>query len=202
MRGRGAQKVMLKKSFETLAKLLEHIEVTDNNGSRISLDDSANKVLDLFLACRSAGNKLMFIGNGASATISSHMATDYTKNGSIRAVAFNDSSLLTCFANDYGYEHLFEKAIEFYAEPGDILIAISSSGRSPNILNAAKMATQMCCTVITLSGFKSDNPLRQMGGLNYYVPKDNYSYIEILHHAICHLLLDGVIDARECSSND
>ena len=96
----------------------------------------------------------MFIGNGASVAISSHMATDYWINGGIRAVAFNDSSLLTCISNDYGYKYVFEKSIEMFADNGDILFAISSSGKSENIcIKGVHTAKARECNAITLSGF-------------------------------------------------
>jgi D-sedoheptulose 7-phosphate isomerase len=105
-------------------------------------------------------------------------------------MAFNDSSLLTCIGNDYGYEQLFEKPIEMFADPGDILMAISSSGRSANILNGVKAARKQKCRVITFSGFQAENPLRVLGDINFYVPANAYGPVEILHHSICHCILD------------
>ena len=138
----------------------------------------------------------MFIGNGASAAISSHMATDFWKNGAIKAIAFNDSSLLTCISNDYGYQHVFEKPVEMFAEKGDILIAISSSGRSENIIKGAKMALYKDCNLITLSGFEENNTLRLLGHINFYVPSSSYGLIEIIHQTICHCILDILIENR------
>lgn len=137
-----------------------------------------------------SGRKVIFIGNGGSAAIASHMAIDFWKNGGIKATAFNDSSLLTCIGNDYGYEHVFEKPIEMFAEAGDLLVAISSSGRSANILNGVKAAKNRGCKIITLSGFKNDNPLRTLGDVNYYVPSNEYGPVEVIHQFICHYMLD------------
>jgi D-sedoheptulose 7-phosphate isomerase len=136
------------------------------------------------------GRKLIFIGNGGSAAICSHMATDFWKTGGIKAVAFNDSSLLTCIGNDYGYEHVFAKPISMFADAGDVLMAISSSGQSPNILNGVKAARKKNCHVITFSGFLPHSPLRSLGDLNYYVPAEAYGPVEVLHHSICHCILD------------
>jgi D-sedoheptulose 7-phosphate isomerase len=141
----------------------------------------------------------MFIGNGASVAISSHMATDCWKNGGIRAVAFNDGSLLTCISNDYGYKYVFEKPIEMFADNGDILIAISSSGKSENILKGVHTAKSKECNVITLSGFKDDNPLSVMGDYNFYVPSQEYGPVEIIHHSICHSILDSIIHCTPSS---
>jgi len=141
----------------------------------------------------------MFIGNGASAAISSHMSTDFWKNGGMRAIAFNDSSILTCIGNDYGYEFLFEKPIEMFAEPGDILMAISSSGSSVNILNGTHAAQRKECKVISFSGFRDDNPLRNLGDINFHVPADEYGPVEIVHHSICHCILDCIISKKKGS---
>jgi D-sedoheptulose 7-phosphate isomerase len=138
----------------------------------------------------------MFIGNGASAAISSHQATDFWKTGGMRAVAFNDASLLTCISNDFGYRHVFEKPIEMFAKKGDVLVAISSSGQSENILRGAEAAQSMAAEILTLSGFAPDNPLRAMGTLNFYVSSNAYGHVEVVHHAICHCILDTIIENR------
>lgn len=144
----------------------------------------------------SEGHKIIFIGNGGSAAIASHMAIDFWKNGGIKAMAFNDGAQLTCLGNDFGYERVFEKPIEMFAEKGDLLIAISSSGQSPNILKAVKTAKKRGCRIITLSGFKSNNPLRILGAVNFFVPSANYGPVEVLHQFICHYILDVCILAR------
>ena len=136
------------------------------------------------------------INRWPSAAIASHQAVDYWKNGGMRAVAFNDSSLLTCVGNDYGYPHVFEKPVEMFADSGDILIAISSSGRSENILRGSKAALSKGCGLITMSGFTVDNPLRSMGRLNFYAPSSFYGYVEITHLALCHCIVDSIIERR------
>ena len=90
------------------------------------------------IECLRGGNKLLIFGNGGSAAISSHFSVDMTKIGQIRTVNFNESDLLTCFSNDYGYENWVKKCIEFYSDKGDMIILISSSGESKNMINAAK----------------------------------------------------------------
>ena len=117
-------------------------------------------------------------------------AIDYWKNGGIRATAFNDAALLTCLSNDYGYEQVFAKPIEMMSQAGDLLIAISSSGRSLNILNGVAAARKNGCGVVTFSGFAADNPLRSLGNINFYVPSESYGYVEITHLSICHSILD------------
>lgn len=157
---------------------------------------AVERAAKLVLSCGDQGNKLMFIGNGASAGIASHMSTDYWKNGGIRAVAFNDSSLLTCISNDYGYKHVFEKPVEMFANAGDILFAISSSGKSKNILRAVAAAKTKGCKIMTFSGFEKDNPLVSLGDYNFYVPAKSYGLVEVLHLSICHCILDTIIEYR------
>jgi D-sedoheptulose 7-phosphate isomerase len=136
---------------------------------------------DMVLSANAKGGKTIVVGNGGSAATASHVSVDLTKNSGVRAINFNEADLLTCFANDYGYEHWVEKAIEFYAEPNDVVILISSSGKSANIVNGAKKARQFGLPVITLSGFKPDNPLRKIGNVNLWVDSDSYNVVEITH---------------------
>jgi D-sedoheptulose 7-phosphate isomerase len=125
------------------------------------------------------------------------MAVDFSKHAGIRGIAFNDPALMSCIANDFGYEHVFEKPLEFFADKGDILVAISSSGRSQNILSAVKAARKKGLLVVSLSGFLPDNPLRSSGDLNFYVPAQAYSHVEIMHHSILHYVLDCIADTKE-----
>jgi len=136
---------------------------------------------DLCLQVKARGNKLIFAGNGASASISSHAATDYTQHAKVRAVAFNDHNLITAFGNDYGYEHWVARALEAYADPGDVVVLISSSGSSPNIVNAAKYAQERELTCVTFSGFSANNPLRPLGQPSLWLDCDDYNVIECTH---------------------
>lgn len=136
---------------------------------------------DLCRSVKASGNKLIFAGNGASASISSHAATDFTQHAKVRTICFNDHNLITCFANDYGYEHWVARALEAYADQGDVVVLISSSGRSFNIVNAAKYARANSLRVVTFSGFLPDNPLRQLGELNLWVDSSVYNVVEATH---------------------
>ena len=180
-------------SRQVVKQLLDEIRVTDKDGKVFAYDDGIEKAINMILQKSEAGSKLMFIGNGASASISSHIATDFWRNVGIRAIAFNDASGLTCIANDFGYQHVFEKPIEMFANPGDILIAISSSGKSKNILCAVETARGKGIKIITLSGFDSNNPLSQLGDINFYVPSPKYGQVEVMHHFICHSFIDVII---------
>jgi D-sedoheptulose 7-phosphate isomerase len=180
----------LQNYFLTLSDLLCRVEVTTKAGEHLDFAAVATTLVARARATHAAGDKLIFIGNGGSAAIASHMATDYSKNGGVRALALNDSSMLTCLGNDLGYERVFAKQVELYARKGDLVIAISSSGRSANILNAVDAALEAGCTVATLSGFTPDNPLRRKGEWNFYVASDRYGFVEIGHLTICHAVLD------------
>lgn len=174
--------------FYDLMAVLDGIIATNSTGECLPLSEGLQSAVSRIA---SVGNrKLMFIGNGASASIASHMATDFWKNAGVPAVAFNDSSLLTAISNDLGYRYVFEKPVQFFGQPDDILIAISSSGQSENILRAVSAAQELGVNIITLSGFKEENPLRVMGHLNFYVPSISYGLVEVAHHAICHFVVD------------
>ncbi|MGO9681710.1 MAG: SIS domain-containing protein [Beijerinckiaceae bacterium] len=185
-------KQQINQYFATLASHLRSTVVTSAAGEAVELDAAINQVMAHAVAAHARGNKLIFVGNGGSASIASHMATDYSKNGGVRSLALNDSSMLTCLGNDLGYEQVFAKQIELHARPQDVVIAISSSGRSANILNAVKAARAVKCIVITLSGFTADNPLRKLGDINFFLSSDKYGFVEIGHLTLCHLVLDFI----------
>ncbi|MDA0261658.1 MAG: SIS domain-containing protein, partial [Proteobacteria bacterium] len=141
----------VKSYFSTLLRAQEESVVTCANGVPLSLDRFFETAIEWARRVHATGGKVMFIGNGGSATIASHMAIDFTKNGGIRSLAFNDSAALTCLGNDLGYENVFAKQIEMLATSKDLLVAISSSGSSPNILNGVRAARTAGCEVITMS---------------------------------------------------
>lgn len=166
--------------------------IPDNYGNT-KVSEAVSATIALLENCRCTGNKVMWIGNGGSAAIASHGAIDCWKNGGIKSVAFNEGPLLTCIGNDFGYAAVFEKPIEMFAEQNDVLIAISSSGKSENILNGVRKAREKGCTTVTMSGFSPDNPLRTMGDINFYVPSNHYGHVELVHGILCHSLVDLLI---------
>ncbi|HEY6258529.1 MAG TPA: SIS domain-containing protein [Xanthobacteraceae bacterium] len=186
----------VRRYFTALSGYLVDAAVTSSSGQTLDMAEAVNQVMAQARRAHAAGNKLIFVGNGGSAGISSHMATDYSKNGDVRAMALNDVSMVTCLGNDLGYDRIFAKQIELYARPDDLLIAISSSGRSANILNAVKAARAAECAVVTFSGFTPDNPLRRLGDLNFYINSDRYGFVEIGHLTICHAILDFICGLR------
>jgi D-sedoheptulose 7-phosphate isomerase len=183
---------LLDRWIGALANAMRTAEVTDRMSKKITLEQGCQWVRKAAHDVHDAGNKIIFVGNGGSAGIASHLAIDFSKNGGLRALAFNDPSALTCLGNDLGYENVFAKQLEFHARPGDLLVAISSSGRSPNILGAVKMARQRDCKVVTYSGFSENNELRRTGDVNFYVRGQDmeYGFVEVAHLALCHAVLD------------
>jgi len=134
--------------------------------------------------------RIFFIGNGGSNSICSHMMEDYAKIARFQSFTFSDPVFITCYSNDYGYENAMKEWLEVYFEKGDLLIAISSSGNSPNILNAVDKAYEKGGDVLTLSGFKPYNKLRQKGDVNYFLEIENYGVVECFHQVILHSMLD------------
>ncbi len=144
------------------------------------------------MSAKRKGGKIIIAGNGGSATIASHIAVDLTNSAKIRATNFNDSGVITCFANDYGYDKWLGKAMEAYADERDVAILISSSGRSENIINAAIKAGEIGLDVITFSGFDGDNPLRQMGSVNFWVDSRVYNVVETVHSTWLTAIVDRI----------
>lgn len=136
--------------------------------------------------------RIFFLGNGGSNSICSHMMEDFGKMGRFRTFAFSDPALITCYANDYGYEKAMEEWLKLHMDPEDLLIAISSSGNSMNIRNAADFANSIGADVITLSGFKPDNALRKMGKINFHLASESYGIVESYHAVILHIILDSI----------
>ncbi len=182
--------------FSELGGLFLKTQVTDKNNKTIDFADALERAINLVANQTSNGNKVIFIGNGGSASIASHQAIDFFKNGGMRAICFNDSSLLTCISNDFSYQQVFEKPIEMFADKGDVLVAISSSGKSENILRGIDAGKRKNCHTITMSGFKPDNPLRYTGELNFYVPSNSYGHVEISHLTLCHCMVDTIVERK------
>ena len=124
-------------------------------------EDLVNKIVDvknILTDIRKSKNKIMIFGNGGSAAIASHVSVDLTKNANVRCVNYNEADLITCFSNDYGYERWIEKAVDFSADANDVLILISSSGKSQNMLNACKAAkNKKISKIITFTGHDKNN---------------------------------------------
>lgn len=154
-------------------------------------------VVHLLAGIKAKQRKIVLVGNGGSAAMASHVAVDLTKACGIRAVNFNEADLITCFANDYGYENWVSEALKAYADPGDCVVLISSSGQSKNIISAAVQTKTIGCSLITLSGFRSDNPLRTLGDINLWVDSTNYNIVEMTHHIWLLSIVDFIVESQK-----
>ena len=137
--------------------------------------------------------KVIIFGNGGSAAIANHFSIDLTKTSKIRCVNFNESSLLTCFSNDYGYENWVKRTIEFHADRRDLIILISSSGESKNMINACKFALKKkYFPIITFTGFKKNNSLSKLGHINFWINSKKYNHVENTHQFLLLSLVDSL----------
>ena len=144
----------------------------------------------------------MIFGNGGSAAIASHFSVDLTKNAKIRCTNYNESDLITCFSNDFGYERWVEKTLEYYGEEGDNLILISAGGNSPNMVNGAKKAKEKKFNkIITFTGNDKNNDLSKFGDINFWVNSKAYNHIENIHQILLLSLVDLIIGKSEYSPN-
>ena len=168
-------------------------------------EDLLNKIItakDVLLKAKKNNRKIMIFGNGGSAAIASHVSVDLTKNAKIRCVNYNEADLITCFSNDYGYEKWIEKTIEFYGDNQDVLILISSSGRSKNMINACKAAKgKKIEKIITFTGHDKNNPLSKLGDLNFWINSKAYNFVENTHQLWLLTICDLIIGKREYLPN-
>lgn len=164
---------------------------------RDEIKDRIRDFAALALEIRGTGRKMIFAGNGASASIAEHGAVDFTKQGRVRGVTFHDPNLMTCFANDFGYDHWMAKAIEHHADPGDAAVLISVSGTSPSVVNAAKAAKRLGMKVVTFTGRDAGNPLKAEGDINFWIGSNAYNLVENLHSIWLTATVDYVIGKTE-----
>ncbi len=152
---------------------------------------------DLVQRSKKESRRIFFAGNGASASIASHGAVDFTKQGGVQAFDFNEPNFITAFSNDFGYEHWIAKALEHRASPGDTVVLISSSGKSPNIILGAERARELGLTVVGFSGFLESNPLRLMSDIDFWVDSCAYNIVECTHMVWLMATVDLLIGAAE-----
>ncbi len=177
--------------WQELILLMSRLEA-DVHGEAVSYEELNAQLVAKFILARKKRQRLYLAGNGGSAGIAVHMNSDFLKNGHMRTGDLYGASTLTCLSNDLGYENVFAEQLRLQANKEDLLIAISSSGSSRNILAAADAARQADCEILTLTGFSADNPLRTQGDWNIYVPSSSYGMVESIHNAILQRLVDEI----------
>lgn len=185
-------KIFLDSYFSKISKALS---------SDISLYENIIKTKILFEKCAKRKGRVVFFGNGGSAAIASHLSVDLNKNAKISSISFNDPAIITCYANDFGYKNWISKAIELSLTKKDIVVLISSSGKSPNILNAAKYAKMKKIQTITLSGMSEKNNLKKKGLVNFWVESKSYNIIETAHQFFMMAVIDLIIGKSEYKAN-
>lgn len=171
---------------QSLSRLLDGLAFTYRDGTSVDPDAGFAAWVDVTLLLRHRRQTVYMIGNGAIASMASHFAADLAKNGRLHTQVFSDLSLITAISNDMGYEHVFAEPLRRQGQRGDLLVATSSSGRSPNILAAIDVADELELSVVTLTAKDAANPLRKRGDLNLYVPATTYGLAETTHAAALH----------------
>lgn len=179
--------------IEKLNIYLQSLSIHNNDGEEMEANAGFSLWAEYTLGIRDKRKTVFLIGNGASASMASHVAADLAKNAHIRTEVFSDLSLITAIANDISFEEVFAEPLRRRMTAGDMLVAISSSGQSPNILRAAQEARGLGGLLITLSAMGFDNPLRKQGILNFYLPAETYSLAETCHAAILHHWIDQMV---------
>jgi D-sedoheptulose 7-phosphate isomerase len=160
------------------------------------------KVKNIIVENNKNNKKLMIFGNGGSAAMASHFSVDLTKNAKIRCFNFNESDLITCFSNDYGYEKWVEKTIDFYGDEGDVVIIISASGKSLNMINGCEAARRKKFSkIITFTGIDKNNPVAKLGDINFWINSKAYNYIENIHQIWLLTIVDLIIGKSEYPPN-
>ncbi|MDB4474194.1 SIS domain-containing protein [Opitutaceae bacterium] len=184
---------------------LQNVSLTNREGSSISTGKGLSDLCAISESLQRREGRMFIIGNGASAAFADHMALDWTKNGRVASRSFGDSAWLTAAANDLGVDQVFSAGIELHAREGDMLVAISSSGRSPNIIRAIEQSRSLRMGIVTLTGLTTDNPVRKLGDVNVYIQANTYGMVEVAHQYWLHLWLDrfmGIAEWKRSSPQD
>ncbi len=172
--------------------VLSKTQASDSHNNVQDLDQTFENLIQSLNELKDRGGRVYLVGNGGSSGIASHAAVDFVNACGFQAQAITDNSMLTCMANDYGYEQVFAQPLRTLINKGDFLLAISSSGNSKNIINACEVAKEKGAEVLTFSGFKSENPLRKAGHTNIWLDAEHYGYVEIGHAFLIHYLTDNL----------
>ena len=178
--------------LEEFRNVLSKTKISIKNKQVHSFELGLDLIVEKLMQIREEKRNLYVVGNGGSAGIAAHAVTDFANVCKLKASTLHESSLLTCMANDYGYENALARMLDLVINPGDVLIAISSSGKSANIVNATARAKSKGAYSITLTGFASSNPVREAGDLSIWVDSNDYGLIEVGHQFILHHISDRI----------
>lgn len=173
-----------------LIQTLEQTMIYMENDKVFGYEAGIQILVECFTMHKKTDTQIFFIGNGGSSAIASHMTADFMKNGGMKTYSLYDNAVTTCMGNDYGYEYVFSRPLEFLGRENDLLVAVTSSGNSQNIVNAINTANAKKMDTVTFTGFKGDNESKQLGAINVYVPSMKYGIVESIHN----LMLQQVVD--------
>lgn len=181
--------------LKELLENLNNVEVWEKAEKKYGdYSDGVQALVALFTKNKRNDSRVFFIGNGGSAAIASHMTADFMKNGGMNTYSLYDNAVTTCMGNDYGYEYIFSKPLQFLSKEEDLLVAISSSGNSQNIINAIEAVRKKGGTVVTFTGFEENNKVKSMGDINVYVPCNKYGMVESIHNLILQQIVDLIME--------
>ena len=145
-----------------------------------------------------SNNSVHIFGNGGSASIASHFSMDLTNNTSIKCYNYNEPGLITCYSNDFKFENWISRVISKYGKKNDILILVSSSGMSKNMVNGLKEAKRKKFRkIITFTGFSKRNYLNKNGDINFWVDSKEYNVIENIHQFFLLMLVDMIKKSKK-----
>ncbi len=167
---------------------------TNGNGEVLGLDEGLGIWAGRSDEVKRRGGLFFLCGNGASATIAEHLSHDCFQNADFLTQTCSETSHITAVSNDLSYEDVFAYRVGKQLKKGDMLITISSSGNSPNILKAIRAARKKGAFIVTLSGKGADNQSRKLGDLNFYIPLSTYGMVESAHALLMHMWLDYYMD--------
>lgn len=183
-------------NISRLTSSLGNLSVKDASSNELGEENGFSLWKEWTIRAGSQNRCIFFVGNGASASMAGHFAADIAKNAGIRTQVFTDYCLMTAMANDISYEEVFAEPLRLFMVDGDMLIAVSSSGNSPNIRRAVETARGLGGTVVTLTAMEADNAIGQLGDLNFHVPAKTYSMSETAHAAVLHYWIDSILKEK------
>ncbi len=180
----------IKESYLTSLNILTSFVEDESNFLKTAV--IAKHMADVFRS----GGKVIICGNGGSATDAMHFAEEFTgrfrkDRKALPAIALSDPSHITCVGNDYGFEDVFSRGVEAYAKAGDMVVGLSTSGSSTNVIKALEKAKELGCSTFSLLG-KDGGELKNMCNYEIIIPGKTSDRIQEMHMMILHIIIESV----------